>query len=200
VEPSGQPPLVLLGASTGGPEALAAVLTHLQPGFSGAVLIAQHIAPEFAPGLVDWLSARCRLPVRAAREGEPPARGTVLLAATNDHLEIAADLTLHYSVSPANYAYRPSADVLFISGGAVWPRTGIAVLLTGMGTDGAEGMSRLRSMGWHTIAQDESTCVVYGMPRAAVERHAAVETLPLSLIGPTIAAKVHSNLMGRDKH
>ena len=140
------------------------MLSSLQPGFPGAVVIAQHIAPEFAPGLVAWLTSRCRLTVRAAREGEPLAPGTVLIAATNDHLEIAPDLTLHYTTTPVNYPYRPSADVLFMSAGAARPQSGIAALLTGMGTDGAEGMLRLRSLGWHTIAQNESTCVVYGMP------------------------------------
>ena len=81
-------------------------------------------------------------------------------------------------------------DVLFTSAGAAWPRPGVAVLLTGMGSDGAEGLLRLRSLGWHTIAQDEATCVVYGMPKAAAEKRAAVEMLPLPQIGPTVVAKI----------
>ena len=92
-----------------------------------------------------------------------------------------------------DYPYRPSVDVLFMSAATVWPRPGIAVLLTGMGSDGAEGMSRLRALGWHTIAQDESTCVVYGMPKAAAEKRAAVEMLPLPRIGPAVAARVNQS-------
>jgi two-component system response regulator WspF len=185
-----RPMLVVIGSSTGGPDALAAVLSALPTGFPAAVVIVQHIAAEFAPSLVQWLAARCRLPVRTARNGDTPAAGIVLVAASNDHLELAPDLCLRYTTTPMDYPYRPSVDVLFMSAGMVWPRSGIAVLLTGMGSDGAEGMSRLRALGWHTIAQDESTCVVYGMPKAAAEKRAAVEMLPLPRIGMAVAARV----------
>jgi two-component system response regulator WspF len=190
VSADNRPSLVLIGSSTGGPDALAAVLAVLPSNFPAAVLIAQHIAPEFATGLATWLAARCRLPVRIARAGDIPAAGTVLLAASNDHLEVTPDLTLRYTATPAAYPYRPSVDVLFASAGAAWPRPGVAVLLTGMGSDGAEGLLRLRSQSWHTIAQDEATCVVYGMPKAARERCAATEVLPLSQIGPAVVAKI----------
>lgn len=187
---SDRPPLVVVGSSTGGPDALAVVLGALPADFRAAVLVAQHIDAEFAPGLVSWLSARCRLPVRAAHEGVAPEAGRVLIAVSNDHLEIGPDTRLRYTATPRSLPYRPSADVLFASAAAVWPRLGVGVLLTGMGSDGAEGLLRLRSHGWHTIAQDESTCVVYGMPKAAVEKQAAVEVLPLPLIGPVVAAKI----------
>jgi two-component system response regulator WspF len=114
----------------------------------------------------------------------------VFLAASNDHLEVTPDLKLRYTATPTDCPFRPSVDVLFSSAGAVWPRPGIAVLLTGMGSDGAEGFSRLRTLGWHTIAQDEATCVVYGMPKAAVERGAASEVLPIEHIGPTVVARI----------
>ena len=156
-------------------------------------MIVQHIAAEFAPSLAQWLAARCRLPVRTARNGDTPAAGIVLVAASNDHLELAPDLSLRYTATPMDYPYRPSVDVLFTSAGTVWPRPGVAVLLTGMGSDGAEGMSRLRALGWHTIAQDESTCVVYGMPKAAAEKRAAVEMLPLPQIGMAVAARVNQS-------
>ena len=97
---------------------------------------------------------------------------------------------LTHAAEPRSCPYRPSVDVLFASAGATWPRLGVAALLTGMGADGAEGLLRLRALGWHTVAQDEGTSVVYGMPKAAAEKRAAVETLPLSQIGPTIAAKI----------
>lgn len=190
------PHLVLLAASTGGPDALATILGSFPRGFPAAVLVAQHIAPEFAPSLADWLGTRCTLPVRTAQEGETPAAGTVLIAATNDHLEVTHELKLRHSAMPLGNPYRPSADVLFASAGGVWPQIGVAALLTGMGSDGASGLLRLRALGWHTIAQDEQTCVVYGMPRAAVEHQAPVQVLPLAEIGPTIVARIMSRPSG----
>jgi two-component system response regulator WspF len=184
------PPLVLLGASTGGPDALGEVLAAFPANFPAAVLIAQHIAAEFTPGLVQQLGARCAIPVRIAKEGDRPTAGVVLVAASDDHLAITEELTLRYTPEPRKYPFRPSVDVLFSSAAARWPQAGVAVLLTGMATDGAEGLLRLRSVFWHTIAQDEATCVVYGMPKAAAEKRAAVEVLPLSQIGSAIVAKV----------
>jgi two-component system response regulator WspF len=184
------PPLVVIGSSTGGPDALAAVISALSPDFPAAIVVAQHIAAEFAPTLAKWLAERCRIPVRTARSGDIPNAGMVLVAESNDHLEIAPDHKFRYTTSPKDYPYRPSIDVLFGSAAAIWPRLGIGVLLTGMGSDGAEGLLRLRSMGWHTITQDEATCVVYGMPKVAAEKQAATEILPLSQIGPAIAAKI----------
>lgn len=188
--PGDSPPLVLMGSSTGGPDALAAILSAFPKGFPAAVLIAQHIAAEFAPTLAVWLSERCKLPVRTAKTGDLPTAGTVLVAESNDHLEIAPDYKLRYTESPQNYSYRPSINVLFGSAAAVWPRLGVGVLLTGMGSDGADGLLQLKGIGWHTIAQNESSCVVYGMPKAAAEKRAAIEILPISQIGPTIAAKI----------
>jgi two-component system response regulator WspF len=186
------PRLVAIGASTGGPDALAEVLAALPADLPAAVLVVQHIAAEYAQGLADRLATRCKLPVRTAREGDVPAPGVVYLASTNDHLELGPRLRLRYTPVPQRTPYRPSADVLFGSLGAYSPRLGVAVLLTGMGTDGAEGLLRLRALGWHTIAQDEATCVVYGMPKAAVERRAAAEVLPLPLIGPSVVNHVRT--------
>jgi two-component system response regulator WspF len=187
-----RPPLVLFAASTGGPEALATILGALPAGFPASILIAQHIAAEFAGGLAQWLGTRCRLSVRTAQEGESPTAGTVLVAATNDHLEITPELKVRYTDVPHGNPFRPSADVLFASAGGLWPRVGIAAVLTGMGADGAKGLLRLRALGWHTIAQDEATSVVYGMPKAAVEKQAPAQVLPLSEIGPAIVAKIMS--------
>lgn len=187
--PAAMPPVVAIGASTGGPDALAILLGSLPSDFPAAILVAQHIGAEFAAGLAARLGTRCRLPVRVARDGEPPKIGTVLIAGTDDHLELGPDCRLRYTPLPRTAPYRPSADVLFGSLAQNSPRIGIGVLLTGMGTDGAEGLLRLRTDGWHTIAQNEATCVVYGMPKAAVDCRAAVEVLPLQQIGPTIVAR-----------
>jgi two-component system response regulator WspF len=182
------PRLVAIGVSTGGPAAVPVVLESLPREFPAAVLVAQHLDAAYIPGLVERLAARCRLPVRAAKAGDVPQPGTVYVAHTNDHLELNTRLRLNYTTLPANAPYRPSVDVLFSSLASHAPRPGVAVLLTGMGDDGADGLVRLRQLGWHTIAQDETTCVVYGMPRAAVERRAAVDVLPLPLIGPAIVS------------
>lgn len=189
--PAELPPLVLLGASTGGPEALTHVLSVFPKDFPAAVLISQHIGADFAPGLVQQLATWCRLPVRAAKDGEPPAAGTVHVAVSNDHLELGPDRQMRYTAVPRHSPYRPSVDVLFTSAAAHSSRLGVAALLTGMGRDGAEGLLRLRAAGWHTIAQDEATSVVKdGMPKAAVTRGAAVEVLPLQHIGDSAVAKI----------
>jgi two-component system response regulator WspF len=125
-----------------------------------------------------------------AQNDERPTSGKVLVAASDDHLEVTPNQTLRYTPNPRTSPYSPSIDVLFASAAACWPHTGVGVLLTGMLTDGAEGLLQLRMNGWHTIAQDEATCVVYGMPKAAAEKKAATEVLPLSEIGPAIVAKI----------
>ncbi len=185
------PTLVLLGASTGGPDALVHVISAFPTDFPAAVLISQHIGADFAPGLVQQLATWCRLPVRAAKDGDVPLAGIVYVAATDDHMELGADRQLRYTASPRNSPYRPSVDVLFTSAAVHSTSLGFAALLTGMGRDGAAGLLRLRSAGWHTIAQDEATSVVKdGMPKAAVDQRAAVEVLPLQQIGPSIVAKL----------
>jgi len=183
---SRQPPLVLLGASTGGPEAVAQILSWLPPDFPAAVIVVQHIAADFAPGLAQWLATRSQMPVRLARAGELPAASSVLLAGTNDHLVLRSDLRLAYSPEPVDFPYRPSIDVFFESAARYWPTPGVAALLTGMGSDGARGMLLLDQAGWYTIGQDRATSVVYGMPKAAAEMNAVRQVLPLPKIGPEI--------------
>jgi two-component system response regulator WspF len=182
------PPLVALGASTGGPEALAQILGALPAGLPAAVVVVQHIAAEFAPSLAAWLQGRTRLPVRLAAAGEAPAPGEVRVAGTDDHLVLRPDRLLGFTPDPADYPYRPSADVLFASLAAHWPRPGVAALLTGMGADGARGLARLRAVGWLTLAQDRETSVVYGMPQAAARLGAACRVLPLPDVAPAILA------------
>jgi two-component system response regulator WspF len=180
-------PLVLIGSSTGGPFALAEVLSHLPALLRATIVIVQHVDAAFAPGLGEWLSQQTVRKVELVEDGMELAEGTVLLSGTDDHLVLGSDRRLHYSAEPRAITYRPSVDVFFKSVAAHWPRCGIAVLLTGMGRDGAEGMLQLRRLGWTTIAQDEATSVVWGMPRAAVMLGAADHVLPLPKIGPSIA-------------
>jgi two-component system response regulator WspF len=186
------PPLLALGCSTGGPQALAKVLRTLPADFVAPVLVAQHIAAEFAPSMATWLAGQIALRVRVAADGDAPESGLVLLAATNDHFVLRSDGRLAYAADPADYPYRPSVDILFQSLAINWPRPGAGVLLTGMGEDGARGLLELKRNGWYTIAQDESTSVVFGMPRAAAVLGAARAVLPLPEIGPVVRTRLEA--------
>jgi chemotaxis response regulator CheB len=174
--------LVAIGASAGGPAALATVLRGLPHDFPAAVVIVQHVDEQFAPGMATWLDQQTPLTVRVAAEGDRLAPGTVLLAGTGNHLVFKGADRLGYEVEPTEYSYRPSVDVLFQSVSHHWPGEVIGVLLTGMGHDGAVGLRALRNQGHHTIAQDEASSAVYGMPKAAARLQAAVEILPVDRI------------------
>jgi two-component system response regulator WspF len=186
------PRLVAIGASTGGPKALATVLQGLPADLDAAVAIVQHLDVQFAAGLSEWLNEQTELPVSLAREGMRPQSGEVYVAGTNDHLVLGADLAFHYTAEPTDYPYRPSVDEFFASVGRHCSRPGLAAVLTGMGRDGARGLLALRQAGWHTIAQDEKSCIVYGMPKAAYEVGAAVEVLPLEQMTSAIVRKIGS--------
>ena len=188
--PSNLPPLIIIGASTGGPKALATVLRELPSNFEGSIVIIQHLDVHFSSGLAKWLNQQTPLSVVLASEGDTLTASKVLLAGTNDHLALRPNLTLTYTKKPENYPYRPSIDVFCQSVAQYWTRKGMAVLLTGMGRDGAMGLKKLRRRGWHTIAQDKQSCVVYGMPKAAVEMEAATEILSLSKIASTLIKRV----------
>jgi len=185
-----RPPMIAIGASTGGPQALAKVLGALPNDFPGVVGIVQHVDADFAPGLADWLSARTRLPVQLAGDGANPVPGHIYLAGKDAHLKMGCGGAFDYDPEPAALANRPSVDVFFQSLAASWPAPGVAVILTGMGRDGAEGLLALRKNGWRTIAQDRESSVVYGMPKAATENGAAEESLPIDLVGPTMIQRL----------
>jgi two-component system response regulator WspF len=193
-------PIVAIGSSTGGPQALAEILSHLPQHFPAAILVAQHVDEHFAPGLATWLQRHSSLPVRIAQPGEPVKAGTVWIAGTNDHLiyeegnASAPQGWLDYTPDPKETAYRPSVDALFGSLADASDAIRIGVLLTGMGRDGAEGLLAMRKAGAVTIAQDAETCIVYGMPKAAADLNAAAEILPLTAIGPRIRNAVMSSL------
>ncbi|TPL99677.1 chemotaxis response regulator protein-glutamate methylesterase [Mesorhizobium sp. B2-3-10] len=175
--------LVAIGASAGGPAAVAKVLSAFPIDFGGAIVLVQHLDAQFIPGLADWLGQHTPLPIRAAQEKDRPQTGTVLVASSDDHLVFKSAQQLGYTSSPKDNVYRPSVDVFFESAAQWWPGSVIGVLLTGMGRDGARGLKQLRDKGHLTIAQDEATSAVYGMPKAAAAIGAAVDILPLSAIG-----------------
>jgi two-component system response regulator WspF len=193
---SALPPLIAIGSSTGGPKALSAILSRLPANLGAAIVIVQHVDAQFAEGMVDWLNQLTPLTVKKASVGDRPQKGIVLVACTNDHLCLQANQTLNYVREPIEYPYRPSIDVFFKSVAHYWTSRGIAVLLTGMGRDGAEGLRLLRSVGWHTIAQDKESCAVYGMPKAAAELNAAVEVLNLDAIATTLLQRTRLSRQG----
>lgn len=179
-------PLIVIGCSTGGPFALAEILPNLPASLQATVVIVQHVDSAFAAGLGQWLSEHAARKVELAQEGQELLEGRIFLSATDEHLVLGADRRLHYSTEPRAVSYRPSVDVFFKSVAQQWPSPGVAALLTGMGRDGAEGLLQLRRVGWRTIAQDEATSVVWGMPRAAAELDAADQILPLSRVAEGI--------------
>lgn len=193
-EPVWQPPLVAIGASAGGPAALAVVLGALPRNFQAGVVIVQHVDEQFAPGLSEWLSLYSALAVNVAREGDRPTAGIALLASSSDHLVLKTPERLGYTREPLNYVYRPSVDVFFDSVSRLWRGDVLGVLLTGMGRDGAVGLKAMRSRGHHTIAQDKSTSAVYGMPKAAATLEAAVEILPIERIAERLVSVVSSRM------
>ncbi|MBB4817022.1 two-component system response regulator WspF [Pseudomonas alcaligenes] len=178
--------LVAIGASAGGPASLAQLLKQLPAGFAPAVMLVQHVDETFAAGMAEWLGSESSLPVRLAREGEPPQPGQVLLAGTNNHMRLLRNGELAYTEEPRSHVYRPSIDVFFDSLVAHWRGEAVGVLLTGMGRDGAQGLKAMRERGFLTIAQDQASSAVYGMPKAAAALDAAVEILPLQRIAPRL--------------
>ncbi|MBC2657661.1 chemotaxis response regulator protein-glutamate methylesterase [Pseudomonas sp. MSSRFD41] len=178
--------LVAIGSSAGGPAALEVLLKGLPKDFPAAIVLVQHVDQVFAAGMAEWLSSASGLPVRLAREGEPPLSGTVLLAGTNHHIRLLKNGTLAYTAEPVNEIYRPSIDVFFESVASYWNGDAVGVLLTGMGRDGAQGLKLMRDQGYLTIAQDQNSSAVYGMPKAAAAIGAAAEIRPLDKIAPRL--------------
>jgi len=158
-----------------------------------AIVVVQHIDQHFADNFARWLGEQLEMPVRSAEEGDELVAGTVLIAKSNDHLTLDQNHRLRYDANPKDYAYRPSVDVFFHCVAQHWKGEAIGVLLTGMGRDGAEGLLAMRRAGQTTIAQDQASSAVYGMPRAAAELDAAQLILPLAKIGPVL----RSTLGGR---
>jgi len=183
-------PMIVMGSSTGGPRALADILSRMPEKLGVSVVVVQHVDAQFADGLVSWLGGQTKLKVELAKEGMHPEIDKVFVAGTDDHLVLGSDIAFHYTKEPEDYPYRPSVDTFFLSLKNNWPAKGIAVLLTGMGRDGAKGLLELRKAGWHTIAQNEKTSAVYGMPKAAVELGAALQVLPVEKIADAIIKRL----------
>ncbi|MFZ5917722.1 MAG: chemotaxis-specific protein-glutamate methyltransferase CheB [Chloroflexota bacterium] len=187
-EPSQSPARVMaIGASTGGPAALYQVLGDLPVDLAVPVLVVQHISFGFVDGLASWLDGGCKLEVGVAQHGQRIEPGHVYLAPDAFHLAADRFGRLRLMDSDAVDGHRPSATVLFESVADAYGASAVAVILTGMGRDGATGMKTLKDAGAVTIAQDEKSCVVFGMPGEAIALGAIRHVVPLSKIGQTAA-------------
>jgi two-component system chemotaxis response regulator CheB len=187
-KPQGQPPgfkVVAIGASLGGPRAISQLLTDLKPPINAPVLIVQHISDGFSEGLAHWLSSEVHHPVREAHDGQLLVPGMIAVAPSRQHLEVREG-SIRLTDAPPEGGFRPSCTTLFRSVARWYGPRGIGVVLTGMGSDGAEGLLSLRRQGGRTLAQDEQSCVVYGMPKAARDLGAVEQTLPLEHIAAAL--------------
>jgi two-component system chemotaxis response regulator CheB len=197
--PSSLPRVVGIGASTGGPGAVLSILRALPADFPAPLLLVIHISEPFGLALAEWLDSQCPRPVRYARDGEAlPGLGqaSVLMAPPEFHLELQG-VRLSLGRGPERHSCRPSVDVLFESLARSSGPEALACLLTGMGRDGAAGMLLVKDAGGLTVAQDERTSVVFGMPGAAVSLGAARHVLPLDEIGPFLLQTCQRPAKGR---
>lgn len=175
-------PVVAVAASLGGPKALSQILRMIPRGFPAPIVVCQHISTGFTEGLSQWLAAETALDVTEARDGERLRPGTVFIAPSGAHLLVREDARLRLDNGPPIQGFKPSCDALLFSVAEAFGRRAVGVILTGMGRDGARGLKEIRARGGRTIAQDERTCVVFGMPGEAVSLGAAEEVLPLDRI------------------
>jgi two-component system chemotaxis response regulator CheB len=185
--PPQQPAVLAIAASTGGPPALAQVLGALPADYPLPVLLVQHMGAAFMEGFASWLDGLVPLKVALAQEGEVPQPGRVYVAPGDRHLLLSPQGVLRLSVEKPLASQRPSATLLFRSVAIAAGDRALGVLLTGMGEDGAIGLTEMRRAGGYTITEHESTAVVYGMPAAAVRLGGSSLSLPLPIIGPRLA-------------
>lgn len=186
--------IVAIGASTGGPKSVMHLMRHL-PRESGAqVLIVQHIARNFAGSFAEWLDRESSFAVRLARNGDRLEAGVALVAPNDRHLEVQGERIVLSDGPPVNCC-RPSVDVLFSSLACCRGAATVAVLLTGMGRDGAEGMNQLAHHGGFNIVQDEATCAVFGMPKAAIDSGGVHQVLPLPRIPEAVLAALRGETL-----
>ncbi len=180
--------MLVIGASTGGPQAFRQILRSLPAAFPLPVVCVQHIGPDFLPEMITWLNEACALPVRKAQQGEMPQAGVVYFAPEDAHLEWGDGGRFIYSRTAPVDGHCPSVTVTMRAAAHYFGAAAAGVLLTGMGRDGAEGMASIAAAGGVTLAQDEASCVVYGMPKEAVARKAVQHLLPLEQIAPALVA------------
>jgi two-component system, chemotaxis family, protein-glutamate methylesterase/glutaminase len=180
--------IVAIGTSTGGTQALQAVLSAL-PAVTPGIVIVQHMPPQFTAAFASRLDSLCQIDVREAKDNDRVIPGTALIAPGGKHMMLrrsGAQYVVEIKEGPPVNRHCPSVDVLFRSVAKVAGRNALGVIMTGMGDDGARGLREMRDAGAHTVAQDEATCVVFGMPKEAIRLEAAVRVIPLENIPQVI--------------
>ena len=185
--------VVVIGTSTGGPPALQAIIPKLPAGLSTAVLVVQHMPVGFTRSLADRLHSKSALPVREAQDGESVSPGVVLIAPAGRHMKVRRRgpvTKVWLDEEPRSALHRPSVDVLMASVAKVYGARTVGVILTGMGSDGVEGLRAIRMTGGRTFAESEESCVIYGMPKAAVEAGVVERSIPLARMADEILAAV----------
>lgn len=190
-----RPKVVVIGASTGGPQALKELLSKLPLDFPLPVICIQHIYVGFLQGLLDWLAVGCRLPIQIAQPGDMPKPGRIYFPPEQQHLELDERGRFIYSDSPPVAGHCPSVTVTFTSVAKFYGQACVGILLTGMGRDGAEGMQAIAQAGGFTIAQDEASSVVFGMPKAAIDLGAAKQVLPIHAIAPRLISLLQNSFL-----
>lgn len=185
--------MVVIGASTGGPRGVTMVLSDLPRDISAAIVVVQHMTQELIPSFVESLQWRCPPNISGARKGKVISPGQVLIAPGGCHTTIVQDRggkKIRLSRKASAHAVYPSVDYAMESAAKAYGGDTLGVLLTGMGSDGAKGMKAIKDAGGSTIAEDESTCIVFGMPKAAIELGCVDEVVPLHKIGESILRKI----------
>jgi len=185
--------IVAIGTSTGGPPTLQAIIPKLPEDFPVGVLIVQHMPPGFTKSLAERLNGLSRITVKEAEEGDEIARGLTLIAPGDKHLTVRREGTkiwAHLSDFPQGLSFKPSVDVMASSVADVYGAASLGVILTGMGSDGLEGLGKIKEKGGMVIAQDEETSIIYGMPKAVVEAGIADRVTPLGSIASQIVKMV----------
>ena len=184
--------VIVIGASTGGTEAIKEVLVRM-PADAPPILVAQHMPEGFTPAFAARLDKLCRITVEEARTGQRVLRGHAYIAPGHSHLMLKRGVdcyVTHLSRGDAVNRHRPSVDVLFRSAARAGAHDVIGVILTGMGKDGAHGMAELRRAGAYTLAQDRQSCIVFGMPKEAIALDAVDEVVPLEAITGAVLARL----------
>lgn len=174
--------LIAIAASTGGPSAVLRVLKEFPPDLPAGIIVVQHIADGFVPGFVDWLNGNCAIAVREAREGDELAAGVALVAPACFNIKVTKNFRVTLDSSQSVSAIMPSADILFSSVAETFKSNAIGIILTGMGSDGSTGMKLIKHFGGKTIAQDEESCIVFGMPKEAIKNGSVDKVLSLDKI------------------
>ncbi|MBO9999851.1 MAG: chemotaxis-specific protein-glutamate methyltransferase CheB [Cyanobacteria bacterium SID2] len=182
--------IVAIGASTGGPQALLTILSAMPKTLPVPIVCVQHISRGFLEGLVKWLDAECQISVSIAEAGQRAKPGTAYFPPEDRHLIVDRSRCFCYSDAPPLAGHRPAVTMTFESVARHYGRQTLGVLLTGMGKDGASGLLEIDRAGGLTIAQDEASSVVFGMPKEAIALNAVQQVLPLSQIAPTILKRV----------